>query len=870
MDFSFLNKKQQQIVEELDRNILLLASAGTGKTNTLSCRVANIIEQKRAKPEEIICLTFTNKACNEMKNRVMEVVGAEGQGVVVKTFHGFCYDILQWAAKRATDVSAGFTVFDEDDCQELIKELAWCGRGQERLLQALINLVKEYRGEYDIFTGQSARDYQQVMHRLMAEKQQRVMEAAKKKDELVMMMAQQAGQVVSAYDQQLLNNHGVDFHDLINHAFVLLKDKEIRSYWQASFKYWNVDEVQDTNQMEYAILTQLFGQSNLLLCGDFFQTIYQWRGSQPQLIYDSFGATYQPMRIVFHENYRSTRCLLDASYNYLKQRFPQQVAGLFKEDAEAKSAVQGELIQHKVCTKIYHEAYWIYTELQKLRPANLARVCILTRANYYNQKLSKYLQNICQHRYEQYNMGQLQEQDFPLEFMLVDEYKFFRRQEVKDVVAALRLLLHEQDNTSLLRLVKRFGHRIGPATLERIQSPEYRQAGIRLADFLHPSTRKYDEPFELLLRELEQGNVVVFDVEATGLNTGVDEIIQLAAIRIDIHGNELERMNVLLKATRPVGKSELVHGFSDARLQAEGLPPQEALQAFLDFARGRVVVGHNVNFDLTILSSQLTRLGMPQLDYLVYYDTLDIFRRFYPQLPNHKLEYLGEFCQVRHKSSHDAFDDICATGEILIYAVKQNIVPTIDQRRVLMKKHSRLFEPTAAALEELRCLARELRPGELIIRVIKRLGMDRHYANEPQRLENMRQLVRQARQLDDGSCSCYDALQNFLQLTSLSNTELDIMLQEKPKIPIITVHQAKGSEFDTVFLAGLQEGVFPSKFASDEDVLEEEARLFYVAITRAKERLYLSSAVSDSENTETVPSRFINGIPEEYISTDNR
>lgn len=307
MDFSFLNKKQRQVVDELDRNILLLASAGTGKTNTLSCRVANIIQQGRAKAEEIVCLTFTNKACNEMKNRVVDVVGAAGRGVVVKTFHGFCYDILQWAAKRSTDISTSFVVFDEDDCLELIRELPWCGRGQEKQLQPLINLIKEHRGEYDIFTGDTRKDYQQVMNRLMAEIPQRVMEAAKGQDNLVMMMAQQAGELVTSYQQMLLDNHGVDFNDLINQAFVLLKDKDIRSYWQASFKYWSVDEVQDTNLMEYTILTQLFGQSNLLLCGDFFQTIYQWRGSEPQRIYDSFAATYQPMLMVFHENYRSTR-----------------------------------------------------------------------------------------------------------------------------------------------------------------------------------------------------------------------------------------------------------------------------------------------------------------------------------------------------------------------------------------------------------------------------------------------------------------------------------------------------------------------------------------------------------------------------------
>lgn len=93
MDFDFLNEKQRQVVNELDRNILLLASAGTGKTNTLSCRIVNILEKERARAEEIICLTFTNKACNEMKQRIASVAGVRGRGVTVRTFHGFCYEI---------------------------------------------------------------------------------------------------------------------------------------------------------------------------------------------------------------------------------------------------------------------------------------------------------------------------------------------------------------------------------------------------------------------------------------------------------------------------------------------------------------------------------------------------------------------------------------------------------------------------------------------------------------------------------------------------------------------------------------------------------------------------------------------------------
>ena len=868
MNFDFLNEKQRQVVQELDRNVLLLASAGTGKTNTLSCRIVNILEKGRAKAEEIICLTFTNKACNEMRQRIADVTGIRGRGVTVRTFHGFCYEILRQAAKGQTDVAGDFTVADETDCLEIIRGLDFCQARQENALQALINLIKEYRGEYNIFSDNRQADYERVLLRLKEEKQQRINDAAKQgsrtNQDMVMTFEAHCGEIVSQYDNQLLENHYVDFCDLINGAYQVLQNEESCRFWQERFKFWCVDEVQDTSRLEYKILTKMFGDSNLLLCGDFFQTIYEWRGSEPQLIYERFARDYHPVLMVFHENYRSVRTLLEASYGFLKNRFPEQVAGLFREDATAMSGEQGEKIHYKKLNNTYVEASWIYNQLQKLRPEDLSRVCILTRSNYYNKRLSDFFVRIRQQRQEQLALGQRAEEDFPLDFMLVDDFKFFRRQEIKDVVAALRLVINPQDANSLLRLVKRFGRRIGPATVNQILSEEYREAGIRITDFLHASAQKYAEPFEMLLRALEQGRVVVFDVEATGLDTAHDEIIQLAAIKLDIHGQEHGRLVHYVRASRPVGQSEAVHHISDAMLAEKGIQPEKALQDFLDFAGGCVVVGHNVVFDLTILASQLARLGLEPLDIPAFYDTLDIFRRFYPRLANHKLEFLGDYFHVGHKSTHDAFDDICATGEILLYAVEHDILPGRDVRRSLISRHIRNFAPLAEAMSCLRGKLAELRPGQMVVEAVTGLGISRYYQREEKRMENLRNLVRQARQLDREEQSGYDAMQGFLRLTALSNTELDLMLQEKPRIPIITIHQAKGSEFDVVFMAGLQEGVFPSKIALAGNTLDEEARLFYVGITRARKRLYLTAALERN----SVPCRFINAIPDMFIDND--
>ena len=853
-----LNAKQRQVAQELDKNILLLAAAGTGKTNTLAWRVVNILESKRAKPEEIVCLTFTNKACNEMKQRIVSLAGSEGNKVLVKTFHGFCYEVLHQEAKKRTDIFTDFTVFDEEDCRELIRSLAWCAKGYENGFQSLIGLIKERRGEFNIFSEDSRKDYEHVLMKLKESHQKRINAAAKNNYDLIMDFEAHCGEIISEYDNLLAENHGVDFCDLINGAYQLLQEPEVQKAWQERFRYWCVDEVQDTSRLEYRVLERLFGDSHLLFCGDFFQTIYEWRGSEPKYILECYRQKYDPVVTIFDENFRSTEILLGAGTGFLKSQFPADFQRLFSEDARAVSQQQGELIVHRQCSSIRTEAMWIYQQLQNLQPENLSKVCILVRSNSYSKKLSAHLGNIQQQRN---GKG-----DFPLSFMLVEEFKFFRRQEIKDVVAALRLLINPQDSASLLRLLKRFGNRIGPKTLERIQSEEYRQAGIRVTDFLHPSVCKYGETYEMLLRGLEEVNVVVFDVEATGLDTAKDEIIQIAAIKLDIHGREQGRLMHYLRAGIPVGASEQVHHISDAKLAAEGMAPAEALEDFCAFARGSVIVGHNVVFDLTILASQLERLGLPPLEMQGFYDTLDIYRRFYPRLPNHKLEFLGEYFHVQHKSSHDAFDDICATGEILIYAVKNNILPVRDERRRLMQEFAIRFQPLAKVMNQLRQQMETVSLEELVKMTINRLGMDKHYAKEQNRIENMWALVYYAREYGGEEISPYDALQEFLRMTSLSNTELELMLAEHPRIPIITVHQAKGSEFDTVFMAGLQEGEFPAWNAVRDKQFGEEARLFYVAMTRARQRLYITSVPDDRHPV----CRFIKDIPADCIIEDRR
>lgn len=835
MNFSKLNALQREAVEELDRNILLLAPAGTGKTNTLACRIVRIIEQDRALPEEILCLTFTNKACREMRERISRYAGETGKRVIVRTFHGFCYDVVKTEAKRHSDWFADFTIFDETDCRGLLRECL----GEEwpvAPVQELIGQLKEKRAEYEIHTDDARADYERTIRRLIQTDPESVRRHAVDDSHhfyagLFEGWQAWGADLASRYDDRLHSLHGLDFTDLIVRAGQLFSDPEVALKWARRFVYMNIDEVQDTSELEYRILSRIFGSSHLLLCGDYFQTIYEWRGSHPEQVLRQYQQDCGPRRIVLHENYRSSQVILDASFACLRSFFPERVAALYPEGMQSVGGEKGAPIVIKGALDAAEEAQWIYYTIQQLPVTDYSQVCVLTRNNACNRILSEQFRSL----------GRCLPKEQRLPFMLLDESKFFRRQEVKDALAFLRLVVNPNDVFSLVRILNRFGQGIGPTAVRTISSRAYRQAGLRLTDFIDAEARRNGDPFAALLRAWAKEDIVVFDVESTGLDTARDEIIQIAGVRLTADGKVKAEFRRVLRPERSVGESVRVHGMSDEWLARHGQDSREVLQDFCRFAAGTVLAGHNVTYDLHILSSQLSRLGLPPLDYAAYVDTLELFRRFHPELPNHRLEFLGRYCKTEHRSSHDAADDVLATAEILHFAIVHDIRPSEAERREFFAKWQEKFTALAEMMDEFRQQAAVQRPWQLIGHIVVRAGLDRYYLahHEPQRVEHLRDLFRQARDLDDGSLAPLEAIERFLRDASLSNTELDA-LARRSQIPIITVHQAKGAEFDYVFLAGLQDGTFPGFRAERNGSLNEEKRLFYVGITRARKQLFLS------------------------------
>lgn len=858
------NKKQQQVINELNQNILLSAGAGTGKTNVLSYRVANILNKNRANADEILCLTFTNKACRELKNRITSQLDFEtANKITIRTIHGFAYQVITTTAKKAQTIFKEFVIFDDEDQKTLIRQtIANFPKARALDIQYIVNCIEQLKQERalkHIYTEDIEADYTTIYHQHL--KFNKTFNQ-QQNDNLTKFFQFDGLNIIINYELALQQMHGLDYKDLIANAYRLFQDENICSSWRKRYKYIMIDEMQDTSSFEYTMLENLFPANNIMLCGDEFQTIYEWRGSNPQKILTAFTEKYNPLIINFNENYRSTKLLLEMAYNTLINLFCKEtILHSYAKNLLSKSSELGHKIELKQANSLANEAQWIFQNIVNLLPLVKipTQIAILVRQNNYLQNLTLHL-NYLANIYNQKN------QEEPIHFIQIDNIRFFKRQEIKDVLSIMKYLINPNDYLSLQRILVNLIPNIGIRTIKQISSAEYLQNGLRLSDFINANFQNPNyEPFSDLISAYLSKDIIVFDIEGTGTDIFADNIIQLSAIKIR-KGKKIAEFNRYLKSDKPVGDSEKVHHISDEYLQTHGENPKLVLQKFCQFIQDAIITGHNIRgYDMDILNQNLLKHNLKPVNFSnINFDTLDLVRRFYPNLPNHKLEFLSNHFQFETKSNHNSLDDVFATWELLHKLLEDKIIPTAKKRSELINKQKNKFIHVTQIFQKLHNILNDnLLLENLIAQIVEEFNLVNIYkANATQdgavRLENIRNLFRLAK-AELNSHRGTNGIKELLQYASLSNTDLDALTSSHPKIPIITIHQAKGLEFDYEFLAGMNDDIFPSYFSTrNGSITEEEKRLFYVAITRAKKALFLSSSGR--------PSRLLNYIPEQFIT----
>ena len=417
-----LNPQQREAVETCDAPLLVLAGAGSGKTRVITEKIAHLIARRHLAPGKIAAITFTNKAAREMRERVGKLVSAEAaQALTVCTFHALGLKFLHIEHERA-GLRRNFSVLDADDTGALIKELAPAGIKPDALW-ALKNLVSQAKN-----AGLSPEE---------------AADAARGGREL------EAAGIYERYQQRLAAYNAVDFDDLIRLPLrVLDADAEARAGWQERLRYLLVDEYQDTNDAQYRLLKHLSGPRGAFTCvGDDDQSIYAWRGANPENI-DQLGADYPNLKIIkLEQNYRCAKRILRAANTLIANNPHLHVKKLWSELPD------GPPIRVLECKDNEHEAERIAAIASHLATKYKARwneFAILYRGNFQARALEKSLRLAS------------------VPYHLSGALSFLDRAEVKDVLSYLRLVANPTDDAAFLRVVNCPKREIGATTLEKL------------------------------------------------------------------------------------------------------------------------------------------------------------------------------------------------------------------------------------------------------------------------------------------------------------------------------------------------------------------------------------------------------------------
>ena len=422
-----LNDRQKEAVEYLDGPLLILAGAGSGKTRVLTYKIAYLLEKKIVKPWEILAITFTNKAAKEMKERVEELVGAEAQDMWLGTFHSVCVRIL----KREIELlgySRDFNIFDEIDKDKVIKEVMKKLNIDDKiyptgLIKAEISKAKEVMKDDKQYAKDAMGDF--------------------RKEEIA--------KVYTMYQQTLRTNNSIDFDDIIMLTVQLFLEHPDRlAYYQEKYKYVLVDEYQDTNKTQFLLISLLTaGTGNICVVGDESQSIYGFRGADITNILN-FEKEFPSAKIIkLEENYRSTKNILNAANEVIKNNSSKIDKVLWTQNKE------GEKINYKTLNNEYEEVEYVVETIDDLcRKENkkYSDFAVLFRTNAQARVLEEVFMRT------------------GTPYKLIGGIKFYARKEIKDIISYLKLINNKNDNIALKRIINEPKRGIGDTALDKLDN----------------------------------------------------------------------------------------------------------------------------------------------------------------------------------------------------------------------------------------------------------------------------------------------------------------------------------------------------------------------------------------------------------------
>ena len=810
------DQSQQRVISVNGGYYLVLAPPGCGKTELLTHRIIHSHAELGIDYSDMLCLTFTNRAARGMRDRINENAPESSEDLYVGNIHRFCSRFLY--ENQIVPMATG--IIDELDQKDILDEFGF----------------SKYNLFHPGFDNQlQVGDIGRLSSRLYQEEHNHPksvwLDPPRFKTKEVEIVSQEMARKYYAYKREY---NVIDFDDILLLSYTRMMESDYKDLLYSNYHWIQIDEVQDLNSLQFAIIDKLTAK-------DSFTVMYL--GDEQQAIYSFMGAKLRNLEMLAHRaggnilrlytNYRSPKYLLDAFNTYAITQLNMDER-LLPQPNNKEEASKGTMsvFEYPSSDKQVLGLVGIIKAVTKKFPEE--RVGVLVRTNKAADKISTALTE------ERINHFKISGEDV------------FKSNDYKTLVAHFSVVQQDTNYLEWARILWKLKATLSFKDARRLVT-EFRKAAITPSDFIDYSYKStYVTEFYKTYANKE---FVIFDTETTGLNVFEDDIFQIAAIKVKngeiVPGSVF---NVLIRTEReiPLMLGKEVNPMVDVYKKGPLCEANDAFRAFLEYVGGDEVLGHNVNYDYQILRyNLLRRMNGEKIEnhIKVYWDSLKMIRLLEPHLRVYKLRNLLSVLELEGKNTHRADDDVLATKSIVDHCVKciekkiplqenlWNDVNVQNAARRLKDNYSALFSQTRSLLFEVNTLDTTnpfMDEFELVYHSLREQG----YLNTIQNFDYIVSFFRK---------NVFYTIEerHFLQQVSSHITDLKSFSQAdlcesgiiKEKVYLMTVHKAKGLEFEHVILYDAVDGNYPFFLSNTPDEQMEDARVFYVGLSRAKKRL---------------------------------
>ncbi len=777
-----MNPQQQQGIQAVDGPVLLLAGAGSGKTRVITHRIAYLIQERGVSADQILAVTFTNKAAKEMAERVDKILGHSSLAKpTLSTFHSFCVRVLRRDIEalqvNGKGLTRTFAIYDETDQQAVVKSALKRLGIDDKTLKPRVALGRISWAKNHMIDPQ---EYFLASTNPLEEK---------------------IAHIFKIYRDELGKANALDFDDLLLETVRLLKTSaETRERYNRRFCYVMIDEYQDTNKPQYELMKLLAGDHhNVCVVGDEDQSIYSWRGADIKNILD-FEKDFPEVRVIrLEQNYRSTQMILEGASAVVAQNKQRKGKNLWT------SREGGSLIGLYEAPDGENEALFIADRVQRyLRAAGeqeeTPRCAVLYRTNSQSRLVEEALR-----RYQ-------------IQYHMVGGFSFYDRAEIKDILSYMKLVSNPHDSIALARSVNSPPRGIGKTTMETLE---------RMALSTGIST------WDAIGRAIEDRLLPARALQALG---GFKRLIEDARAMLGTGFAD--------KLTEDV--SHAAEGEADDSFDPDAFAT-EAIASHNSAATGAdkdADTSFDTSFNFGFDFGPSEEISTIAAENVIDSDQAHgIDSAFDPEID---AAMYNPFAPVILKSS------AAGASEAAHRAVAGDSKETEEERPAFRKPGD------AATLPE---LIKFLNDRSGYIRALEEEATPESFS----RIENLKELANAAQDAQERG----ETLHEFLDHAALVS-DAD-QYSAEARVTLMTLHAAKGLEFPLVFLAGMEEGLFPhSRTLTDPTGLEEERRLCYVGMTRAMDTLVMTRAryrrrYGNDMPEASIPSRFLEEVPARLV-----